>query len=307
MTPVRVVANRALLVVALSVAGCFERDAQTTSSAEDGSALLRRALEAEKSLVYTGEKRTICGEEGEGRATRMKVSRTVAGKTFLEWDEGDGSTRRWVYESRAGWRDDPDLLFKNYVVSVDPADGPAVAWRETRHVSVRGRRPGRPSLDLYLDKERSIVLREEIRDFDGRLWLTKVFDTIEFREPDEPSASAHAEPLSDPRVGDASASSLPLAVVRPPDGFVRTGGPGGRDADGFLREDWTDGLAAFSVFERAPGERPKAEGELTRRSCSGRASVSGVFAGVEVKVMGNLPAADLESVVREMSPTVRRN
>jgi hypothetical protein len=292
---------------ALAAAGCFERDAASPTSGDDGPALLRRAIDAEKSLAYTGEKRTICGEEGEGRATRMKVSRTAAGKTFLEWDEGDGSTRRWVYENRAGWRDDPDLLLRNYVVTVDPADGPAVAWRETRRLSIRGKRAGRPSLVLYVDKERSIVLKEEIRDFEGRLWLTKVFDTIEFRTPDEPSAGAHAEPIADQPTADSSTPSLPLRVVAPPEGFVRTVGGDARDADGFLREDWTDGLAAFSVFERERTDGRKPEGELRRSSCSGRASASGVFAGVEVKVFGNLPVADLESVVRGLSPSARRN
>jgi len=307
MTTVRVALGRALLLASFAAAGCFDRAAPAVKPDDEGAVLLRRAIEAEKSLVYCGEKRTICGEEGEGRATRMKVSRNSAGKTFLEWNEGGGSTRRWVYESRSGWRDDPDLLLSNYVVTVDPADGPAVAWRETRRLSIRPKRPGRPSLELLVDKERSIVLREEIRDFEGKLWLTKVFDTIEFREPDEPSTAAHAESIADPRSAETSSPSLPLGVVAAPAGFVRTGGDGVRDSDGFLREDWTDGLAAFSVFERTPPDGAKAEGELRRSSCSSRASVSGVFAGVEVVVVGNLPAADLESVVRELSPSTSRN
>jgi len=291
------------LLLAFAAASCVPSSAPADA---DGAALLRKAIEAEKTLVYTGYKRTICGEEGEGRATRMKVSRTASGRTFLEWD-GGGAKRCWVYEKRAGWRDDPDLLLANYSVSIDANDAPAVAWRETRRLTVRAKRPGRPSLDLYVDRETSLVLREEIRDFEGRLWLTKVFDTIEFRAPDEPAADAQTETLGDGRAETQTAAPLPLVVAAAPAGFVRVRGDGRRPSDGATREDWTDGLSAFSVFERTPGAPSTGEGELRRSSCSGRASVSGVFAGVEVTVTGNLPVADLEAVVRGLRPAARAN
>ncbi|MGH9648585.1 MAG: hypothetical protein ACRD4E_17405, partial [Bryobacteraceae bacterium] len=295
---------RAALCLALVLAACSDATAPSGTSAADGADLLRRAVEAEKSLVYTGEKRTICGEEGEGRATRMKVSRTAAGKTYLEWNQGGGGARRFVYESRAGWRDDPDLLLRNYSVTLDPADGPAVAWRETRHLLVRGRRPGRPSLDLYVDKDTSLVLREEMRDFEGKLWLTKVFDSVDFRAPDEPSAAAQAEPISDPLAARIGTALVPLAVSSAPAGFVRAADDSSRRADGVLREDWTDGLAAFSVIERRkPAAERAPEGELRRRRCSGRASVSGVLCGIDVTVVGNLPVTDLESVARGLVPS----
>jgi hypothetical protein len=289
----RIAAAAALVVVA---AAC-RRD-EPPAATDAGAAALRAVVAAEKSLVYTGYKRTIHGEEGDGRATRMKVSRSAAGRTLLEWgDEGGDPKRRFVYASRFAWLDDPDLLLRNYTVEVDPADGPPVAWRDTRHLTVRAKRPGRPSLDLLVDKETSLVLREQIRDFEGRLWLTNVFDTIEYRAPEEPAGGPPPEPLA----GGAPAASpepLPLRVTAAPEGFVRASPA--RSEDGVLREDWTDGLAAFSVIERRPGPSapPAKEGELERRACSGRASVSGRFAGIDVTICGNLPAGELEAVAR---------
>jgi len=283
------------------VAAC-DGDAPQTVPADSGAEALRAVVAAEKSLVYTGYKRTIHGEEGVGRATRMKVSRSAAGRTLLEWgDEGGQPARRWAYKSRFAWLDDPALLLRNYTVEVDPADGPAVAWRDTRHLKIRSRRPGRPSLDLLVDKETSLVLREEMRDFDGKLWLTNVFDTIDYRAPDETAAGEPpAEPLAESGSADRSAA-MPLRVTAPPDGFVRTGGV--RSECGGVREDWTDGLAAFSVIERTaePAAAGVTEGELQRRACSGRATVSGRFSGVDVTIAGNLPAAELETVVRGLA------
>jgi hypothetical protein len=296
-------ARTAALAAFLLAAACTP-DAPPPPAADAGAAALRAVVDAERSLVYTGYKRTVHGEEGDGRATRMKVSRSASGRTLLEWGEDDGRpARRWEYrnKSRFAWIDDPELLLRNYTVEVDPADGPAVAWRDTRHLTVRGKRPGRPSLDLLVDKETSLVLREQIRNADGKLWLTNVFDTIEYRAPDTPAGGdAPAEPLSQP-AEPAAAASLPLRVTSAPEGFVRAG----TDASqcGGLREDWTDGLAAFSVIEKKadPAAGPAKEGELQRRACSGRAAVSGRFSGIDVTIAGNLPAAELESVARGLA------
>lgn len=268
----------------------------------DAAGLLRRAVEAERTCVYAGYKRNIHGEEGEGRATRMKVSRTASGRTLLEWDGNGGPARRWVYSNRAAWMQDPDLLLRNYTAELDPSDGPAIAWRDTRRLTLRSTRPGRPSLELLLDKETSVVLREQMRDFEGKLWLTNVFDTIDYDAPPAADDESAAERLGDPRTADADVPPMPLQVTWTPEGFVRVGRS--RTPRGATREDWTDGLAAFSVTLRTleAGAEGHRDGELQRRACSGRASVSGTFGGVEVGVVGNLPVADLEAVVRSLAP-----
>jgi hypothetical protein len=265
----------------------------------DGAAVLARVIAAERSIPFSGYKRTIHGVEGEGRATRMKVSRDATGRTWLEWDPEGGETKRWRYAERRGWAASPDLLLRNYTVTLDPAPGPAVAWRDTAHLTIGPRTAGRPTLDLLVDASTWVVLREQFRDCDGKVWFTNVFDSIEYGAPEPQSAAA--EPLPDATPA-RSKTPLPLAVNAPPAGFVSVGRS---DVEGGgVREDWSDGLAAFSVVERpagSPGAGAPA-GRIARRACSGRASVNGVFGGVEVSVYGTLPVAELEAVVRSLSP-----
>jgi hypothetical protein len=280
-------------------AGCSESPA---GREDDAAALLRRAAEAERTCAYVGYKRTIHGREGEARATRMKVSHTAAGRTLLEWEEGSGPARRWECSTRAPWLADTDLLLANYSATLDPSDGPVIAWRDTRRLTLRPARPGRPSLELLVDKATSVVLREEIRDFEGRVWLTNVFDTIEYRSPTDSASDGAAEHLADVRAADADAPAMPLSVTSAPEGFRRVSRS--RDSRDGVREDWTDGLAAFSVTLRPGPAGPASvrEGELQRRTCSGRASVTGVLGGFEVVVLGNLPVSDLEAVARSLAP-----
>jgi hypothetical protein len=276
---------------------------------------------AEKSLAYVGVRSSVRGSEGEARTTasgvrrpdpperttRMRISRYGSGRTFLEWDGPVGQTHRWSFRGRFAWLDDPNLLLANYSVAADPAPGPEVAGHATRRLTFRGDRPGRPSLELCVDAATSLVLREEVRDYDGRVWLTNVFESIEYREPDAPPADAAAEAHDDPRGGLDQLHGLPLAVTAPPAGFVRVGGIAG--AKGLLREDWSDGLAAFSVVEQPVGGESGVDcpipslkdGDVQRRSHRGDTSVAGLFGGTYVCVTGNLPPDDLEGVVRSLA------
>lgn len=266
----------------------------TEASSPEGRAALERIVAAERSCVYSGYIRTIHGEPGEGRATRMRVSRSGTGRSVLEWEAGASGGRCFEYASRFAWLDDPELLLANYRVSLAADAGPAVAWRETRRVSVTPRRDGRPSLELLVDAETWLVLRSDLRDFEGRIWLTTLFETLDYAA-DEPTPGG-AERVTAPAA--AAGRPLPLAVIRPLPGFVRVASE--ERPDGSVREDWSDGLAAFSLVQRA---QPAASGagELVRRTSAGRASVSGVFDGVLVTVTGNLPASDLEAVVGSLA------
>src|SRR6185436_13065191 len=146
-------------------------------------------------------------------------------------------------------------------------DGPAIAWRETRRIRIAPARPGRPSADLLVDKETSLVLRSEMRDFEGRVWLTTVFDSIEYGDPGELRPAAVTEPLRAPEARTAT-TALPLPAGEPLAGFVRVSSL--PTPAGGLREDWSDGLAAYSIIERVvePGEPASKPGELQRRACS---------------------------------------
>jgi hypothetical protein len=288
-------ATFALAVAALLVApGCNE---SAPAPADDGAAVLQRVLTAERTVAFTGLKRTIQGVEGEGRATRMKVSRDETGRTCLEWDPEDAEPRRWRYAQRRGWAASPELLLRNYTVTRDPAPGPDVAWRDTARLTIKSRTAMRPSVDLLVDASTWVVLREEFRDCDGNVWLTNVFDSIEYGAPGSLPASADMPEAAPARTD----TPLPLAVTAVPAGFVSVG----RSAveGGGVREDWSDGLAAFSVVQRPlPKGEAQPAGRIARRACSGRASVTGVFGDVEVTVYGTLPVAEIEAVVRSLGP-----
>lgn len=304
-----------LLLTLAASAGCEDRDASPAArrdpavvedaAAAEGRRTLLQIVAAEQSLAYTGYKSTISGRPGEGRATRMRIARYPAGPTLLEWDQDGGPTRRWVYRRRFAWMEDPELLLRNYTVEVAPEPGPSVAWRETRVVRVRGRSAGRPSLDLWIDRETSLVLRDELTGCDGRSVTTSVFETIDYAPPAAPLAEADAERLPEPTSPPGSWPSMPLAVTSAPGGFTVVHRE--RSADGSIREDWSDGLAAFCVLQttRVPscdGQGAPKEGEVRRRGCGSRAQVSGLFGGVWVEVAGALPAADLEAVIRGLAP-----
>ena len=286
----------ALAAALLFVPAC---PASSPPAPDDGATVLARVIAAERSVAFTGYKRTIHGVEGEGRATRMKVTRDAAGRTCLEWDPEGGESRCWRYAERRGWAASPDLLLRNYTVSVDPAPGPAVAWRDTAHLTVGSHTPGRPSLDLLVDAATWVVLREQFRDCDGKVWLTNVFDSIEYGAPQSQPAGAEALPDAAPV---RTSTPLPLPVNSPPSGFVCVGRS--EVEGGGVREDWSDGLAAFSVVQQPAGSGgdQAPAGRIARRACSGRASVNGVFGGVAVSVYGTLPVAELEGVVRSLGP-----
>lgn len=285
------------LAVLLAAPACSE--SAPAPANEDGTAVLQRVLDAERTVAFTGYKRTIQGVEGEGRATRMKVSRDETGRTCLEWDPEDAEPRRWRYAQRRGWAASPELLLRNHTVTLDPAPGPDVAWRDTAHLTIKSRTAGRPSVDLLVDASTWVVLREEFRDCDGNVWLTNVFDSIEYGTPETPPTAA--ETLSDAAPARTDAP-LPLAVTAVPAGFVSVGRS--EVEGGGVREDWSDGLAAFSVVQRPLSKQGEAQpaGRIARRACSGRASITGIFGDVEVTVYGTLPVAEIEAVVRSLGP-----
>ncbi len=263
---------------------------------------LHRIAAAEKSVPFVGYKHATQGPEGESRSTRMRVARYADGRTMLEWRGGSDVTRRWSYKSRFAWLKDPDLLLRNYVVRLHDQESRPVAWRPTRRVTMTSPREGRPSLELLVDAETWLPLREVWRDAGGQVWLQSEFESIEYRAPEE-TPDVRAEALALPSASSAAeVPELPLAILSPPEGFVRLRRE--RTSRGALREEWTDGLAAFSVTEATlPADPSRKEGEVQRRQCRGRTSVTGVFDGVEVTLLGTLSSAEMEKVIRSLSDT----
>jgi hypothetical protein len=296
---------------ALSLAACEPAAAPAPASAAppadaadpESRAVLDRIVRAESTLAYHGLRTVSRGPAGASRETRFRLVHHADGRTLVEWTPvGEGARRRWSTGSRYAWVARPELLVRNYRVTEDPAPVPPVAWREARRVRIEGRRPGRPSLDLLVDAETSLVLAETGRTFDGEEWMRARFEALDVGEPADPVAAAEGEDLGDACGAEPPAGLVPLAVTALPAGFERlcsrTSGCGA------WVEDFGDGLAAVSVLQRVPATAGPASDEVRRSRSPGGGTLSGRVDGVEVTVSGNLPDADLMTVYRGLAAPV---
>ena len=291
----RALAVPLLVAALLSSTGCPQAtepapdpEQQARSEPQPGEALLRRIVQAERTQVYSGYRRTIMGAPGEHRESRVHVFHDGAGNTLVEWGSGDEARTRWRYKSRFHWIEDPDLLLENYRVEFPAEETPPVAWRATRSVRLVGNRKGRPSMTLWVDRETSLVLREQLTDHEGKVRLTSFFETLELGPPTDRAVPTDAESLRPGGVVADPEGWTPLRVTRAPPGFKRVSR--GVLACGTLREYWSDGLAAFSVTQIPDGGSEEVAGELKRSERQGRISLKGVFGGLRLTVSGVLPA-----------------
>lgn len=262
--------------------------------------LLDRIVRAERSVAYHGVRTTVYGPEGGSRATRLRIVHTAEGRTFMEWTPARGDatpdrpSRSWSTESRFAWADHPALLLRNYRVVLLPDDPPPVAWRPSRLVRITGRSPGRPSLDLVVDAETWVVLADTWRTPDGASWLRGRFDAIEFGLPPEVPPERPSESIV---AGDSvpPADSTVLQVGLPLAGFERVRArttPCGQWA-----EEFSDGLAAFSVRQSLAGPSDPVAGEIRRKRWLGGGALSARIGVTAVVVDGALPDDDLQRVL----------
>lgn len=297
----------ALLALAAVAAACGNPtpppdDPQPATAVAEpaGEHLLSAVTAAERALVYSGYKTAVHGEDGQGRRTRMRVSRLADGRMVLAWERDGASGKRWIVRARHRWIEDPSLLLRNYEVAIAEEPENDVAWRAVQRVELRPRRGGRPSMTLLVDAETHLVLAERLRDHDGVQRFAWQFDAIDYVSED--AAVDEAEVVAAPerdevRPGDADAPLLVLGS--PPSGFERIASR--RSEDGGVVEYWSDGLAAFA-FRQTPSRTLAGpdDGALTVRSCSGRSSVTGTVEGVEIRLLGSLPAEELEAAAASL-------
>jgi len=301
------------LALVATMGGCREQApepqaqipaAQAGADEAAGAQALMTVVEAERTQAYTGYKRIVSGPRGTSRETRMRVLRQAGGRTVAEGDDGEGA-RRWSFGSRFPWVDDPELLLTNYTVEVVQGESPRVAWRETRRLLITGRVASRPSLDLLVDDELSVVLQHELRDHEGAIRHTGFFESIEFVAPAD-SDLVGAESLEEPSESDEDATVegwTPLEISSPPTGFRRVSRK--LLSCGSLCDYWSDGLAAFRVVQSEAADDPddasgSPPGELRRDERAGATRLTGNLDGVRVIVEGNLAASEVEKIARAL-------
>jgi hypothetical protein len=274
---------------------------------------LDRIVRAESTIAYSGWRTVSQGPRGESRETRLRVVRSAAGPTLLEWhgdDRRPEGPRRWTVDCRFPWIGRPELLLRNYRVVLEAAPGEPVAWRETRRVRFEPRLAepaGRATLHLLVDAETWLVLAESTRGADGREWRSARFESIEYGaashdSTDAASGPGPSEPLEPPspdrRVPDGF---QPRAVVGLPEGFERV--EAARSPCGAWREDFSDGLAGFSVLQAPADPDAPPVGEVRRRTWLGGAALTARVGELTVTVTGSLSADDLLHVLRNLGGT----
>jgi outer membrane lipoprotein-sorting protein len=233
------------------------------SAQADPAALLRAAEGADERLSYTGV-RTVRGGGRKGQTEqRVKVSHLAPDSTRIEYlDSADSNALiecgagRWFYSRRRGgwrpfeWRPSPsrlDLLLRNYRVR-QQGNG-VVAGRAVVLLSVEPRHPGNPSKKVWIDPGCKMVLREEVRDSEGRLIAASAFERFELVRP---LPGSLFEPPTPPA---AAAAPLlpPFSPLRPryiPPGYqqVRQNGLQRGPFQG-VHLRYTDGLGTISLFQ----------------------------------------------------------
>lgn len=295
--------KRALLVLVMASA------AVTTGIAvadkvrrDDVRGTLRAMIAAEESPSYTAD---VVVREQRGdrtRVLRLRVTRH-GGQTHVE--PLDGAEHRGGRHRVRLPITDVDLLVRNYDVSIEGEE--AVAGRAARKIAVRPRHPDRPSCTLWIDRERSLLLRYETRD--------RTVDTESIRFEAKP---VERRTWKGPEFRSVGQEELRTAVGFPvgiplwlPRGFrFHKASAVKWESAEVLHILYTDGLAIVSVSQFPEGSRwgrtwdwMKKKGdtiEAGRVVRGGRTMLTVVVGGVVITVGGSIAEQELKDVLESM-------
>jgi MucB/RseB N-terminal domain len=240
------------LVLAVGIAGCGISD-------DESRAILDRAEKAGRELGYRGIVVRRFMLDGRERSTTVRVHHGAEGTRYEA--TLPGSSRTWTRfsteEPGIHWLRDRDLLFASYRVVEEGED--LVAGRPALRYRLQARMPDRPCRRFWLDRETSLLLRDEGLDADGHVIEAKHFELIEYGVPapipdlegDEAPPAARGSSLR-PIEGDDLAAAVGFEPYWPrslPEGFrllrchVREGERSGAVIV------YGDGLAQFVISE----------------------------------------------------------
>src|SRR5262249_22828570 len=176
--------------------------AQSSGTADD-TALdwLRAAATAPLQVSYAGTK-TITVWGGQAHTSQVRIYHEAAGRTRLEYVAAGNRPRRIVIISDGRMQeytpalnqvkeefnvraDEAQLartvlpqILSTYSVTFGPDD--EVAGRPTKVIIVQSKFPGRPSLKIWVDRQRRLILRLERYRADGMLLQTTTFLNVQF-------------------------------------------------------------------------------------------------------------------------------
>ena len=208
----------------------------------------------------------------------------------------------------------PQIL-ANYIVSFAGTD--LVAGRETRVVNVEGKVPGRPSLRIWIDRERRLILRFERYREDGTLQETSAFINVRydpgfasdlFTVPAPPGTQVQQQrPPRRMSIAEIAqrVGFTPQVPSYLPSGFQERGSRvvdvRGQPTATFV---YSDGVSAITLFESRGPQGPPPTGRPVRiGSVQGTVASRGAatllhwnLGGISFTLVGELPQDDLVRV-----------
>ncbi|MBI2901609.1 MAG: hypothetical protein HYY17_15605 [Planctomycetes bacterium] len=293
----------------LAVAAKVRRDAARNT--------LVAMVAAEENGTYTAEVRVRERREGQEREHRFRVVR-AGGRTSID-SVGEPKERRGGTDHRRRGGGpmmgpsrsrvpitDVDLVLQNYHVAVEGDE--SVAGRAARRIAVRPKFPGRPSCTLWIDRERSLLLKYETQD----RTVETLSLSFEAKAPERKGWSRSHERR------EVSLADLPGAVGFPvavptwlPKGFrFHRATVSRRESVESLQLLYTDGLAVVSVLENPEGsewgrswnwlKRKDDACRAGRISREGRTMLTVSLEGVVVTVAGSIPEKELVDLLGSM-------
>lgn len=277
---------------------------------------LASMMSAEENATYTAE--VVIREKASGKTTRLRVVR-FQGQMSVEPLEGERRGGRG--RGPRGPIVDVAILLENYDVAIQNDE--ILAGRVAKRVTIRPRHPNRPTCTLWVDRERSVLLKHET---DERIVETEsiLFEAkpIERRggRPDHHHSHYHEargkvewRPEGKPeRRDNLDLASLPGAASFPvalptwlPAGFrfYRAGFQkwGSHES---LYIVYTDGLTTVSLFEMPAnsewakkwdwlGKKKDGDCQAGRVKRGGHTMLTVTLDGVVVTVAGTIPEQEL--------------
>ncbi len=292
----------ALVLFLLTGAGCDEENMPAHSAA----AFLERMLEAEKTVSYEGMRDVVWNRESGERRSFFFIQHYAGGPTLVESTGRPGRRGRgrpWVLRNgMLYWLADKDLFLENHFIT--EMGRRTVSDREGIVFEISSRHAGRPSIEIVLDTETSILLAINSRDYLGRTRFRAEFRTllIEPELPERSPSQGRQRLASDVEKWKQSSRDVPFAVLEPqflPDGFVRKSCWKSRRS-ARINTMYSDGLGWIQIsLSAADPESPEKVVEQSR--CGSRTTMKMVLNGVSVRLVGHLDPEILLKVLGSLT------
>ena len=350
--PLRIFRQAAVLAVLVLAAGLLGPllPPGWSASAPPDPALswLRTGATAPRRVSYAGTKAiTLWG--GRVEASQVRIYHEAPNATRLEYLAAGAQPRRIVIingrqaieyipaqnrlVARSAPAADEERLTQallphirdNYNVGIDPAD--QVAGRRALVLDVKSKLPGRPSLRLWVDAEKGLILRFERYGPDGTLQESSAFLKVQFdpvfppglfTPPAPPGAHVERQPNSNNMSLAEIAQRVGFSPQMPaylPQGFQQTRSRvvqiHGQPAAVFA---YSDGVSTLALFESRGPQGPPPRGRQVRIG-----SVMGTVApqragtlvhwnigGISYTLVGELPRDDLVRIAASVPAVTSR-